>query len=62
MIHYSAEQEPAQKTQAPVPAIEFQAVSKSFGSVQALKEVSLTIPQGQATFSPNCNSLIALKP
>jgi ABC-2 type transport system ATP-binding protein len=38
-----------------VPAIELQNISKSFGTVQALKEVSFVIPQGQvvALLGPN---------
>ena len=34
-------------TTSPVPAIEFQNVSKSFGPVQALRNISFTVPQGQ---------------
>ncbi|HEV2581597.1 MAG TPA: ABC transporter ATP-binding protein [Ktedonobacteraceae bacterium] len=43
------------ETGSQVPAIELQTVSKTFGSVQALSEVSFTIPQGQvvALLGPN---------
>lgn len=42
-------------TASPVPAIEFQNVSKSFGPVQALRDISFTVPQGQvmALLGPN---------
>jgi ABC-2 type transport system ATP-binding protein len=45
----------SREAMAHVPAIELQAVSKSYGSVLALDEVSFTIPQGQvvALLGPN---------
>jgi ABC-2 type transport system ATP-binding protein len=45
----------SKETGSHVPAIEFQTISKSFGAVQALREVSFAIPQGQvvALLGPN---------
>jgi ABC-2 type transport system ATP-binding protein len=45
----------SKETEARIPAIELQNVSKSFGTVQALREVSFSIPQGQivALLGPN---------
>lgn len=45
----------SQETASHVPAIELQTVSKSFGTVQALREVNFAIPQGQvvALLGPN---------
>lgn len=55
MIELSAAMMNAKETAALVPAVEFQAVSKSYGMVQALREVSFTVPQGQvmALLGPN---------
>lgn len=55
MITSSTATELFQKSEARVPAIELQAVSKSFGTVQALHDISFAIPQGQvvALLGPN---------
>ena len=43
------------ETVSPIPAIELQNASKSFGDIQALQQVSFTIPHGQvvALLGPN---------
>ncbi len=55
MIELSTDMMSSQKTGSPVPAIEFQTISKFFGAVQALQEMSFAIPQGQvvALLGPN---------
>jgi ABC-2 type transport system ATP-binding protein len=55
MIALSTDVMSSQETASHVPAIELQTVSKSFGAVQALHEVSFVIPQGQvvALLGPN---------
>jgi len=55
MIELSTETMGSQETAAYVPAIELQTISKSFGAVQALHEISFVIPQGQvvALLGPN---------
>ncbi|HEX6556571.1 MAG TPA: ABC transporter ATP-binding protein [Ktedonobacteraceae bacterium] len=55
MIELSADKMSSKETAAHVPAVELQTISKSFGAVQALQEVSFIIPQGQvvALLGPN---------
>ena len=55
MIELSTDATSSQETAAHVPAIELQNVSKSYGAVQALHDVSFVIPQGQvvAMLGPN---------
>ncbi|HLI06588.1 MAG TPA: ABC transporter ATP-binding protein [Ktedonobacteraceae bacterium] len=55
MMELSTDVTYGQRTTLHVPCIELQNVSKSFGAVQALREVSFTIPQGQvvALLGPN---------
>jgi ABC-2 type transport system ATP-binding protein len=55
MIELSAGMLSSKGTAPHVPAVEFQSISKSFGAVQALQEVSFVIPQGQvvALLGPN---------
>jgi ABC-2 type transport system ATP-binding protein len=55
MIELPADAMSSKETGSHTPAIEFQSVSKSFGTVQALCEVSFAIPQGQvlALLGPN---------
>jgi len=50
------------ETVSQIPAIELQNVSKSFGAVKALQEVSFSIPQGQvvALLGPNGAVFFAL--
>jgi ABC-2 type transport system ATP-binding protein len=55
MIELSTETKSSQEMASHIPAIELQTVSKSFGVVQALQDVSFVIPQGQvvALLGPN---------
>src|SRR5262249_15134681 len=55
MIELPTDRMNSKETELYVPAIELQNVSKSFGAVQALKEVSFVIPQGSvvALLGPN---------
>lgn len=55
MIELSTDAMKSKETGPYIPAVEFQTVSKSFGAVQALHEVSFVIPQGQvvALLGPN---------
>lgn len=55
MIELSTDAMNSKETAWHVPAVELQSVSKSFGAVQALHEVSFAIPQGQvvALLGPN---------
>lgn len=55
MIELPADARSSMERGSHVPAVEFHTVSKSFGTVQALHEVSFTIPQGQvmALLGPN---------
>jgi len=55
MIELSADMMSSKETGSHALAIELQTVSKSFGAVQALHEVSFAIPKGQvvALLGPN---------
>jgi ABC-2 type transport system ATP-binding protein len=55
MIELSVDTMNVKEAGSHIPAIEFQNVSKSFGDVEALRNVSFTIPQGQvmALLGPN---------
>jgi ABC-2 type transport system ATP-binding protein len=55
MIELSSRTTGSEEAEEHTPAIELQNVSKSFGTVQAVRDVSFTIPQGQvvALLGPN---------